>query len=101
MLKVITAIVLDSSRVFELRDQGKSNDEILKDATIVNIFNQYDLYQHITDKIADWVLNPLFYDEKAKEAILSSSQLEKYVDTYSLKDKSDVEIFKLPVSLNW
>ncbi len=82
-----------SNRVFELRKQGKSNEEILKDATIVGIFNQYDLYQHITDEIADWVLNPLFYDEKAKAAILSSGQLEKYVGTYSLKDKSDVEIF--------
>ena len=82
-----------SSRVFELRDQGKSNAEILKDDVIVGIFKQYDLYQHITDEIADWVINPLFYDEKAKAQILSSNQLEKYVGTYSLKDKSDVEIF--------
>ncbi len=82
-----------SNRVFELRKQGKSNAEILMDDTIVGIFKQYDLYQHITDEIGDWVLNPLFYDEKAQEKILSSSQLKKYVGTYSLKDKSDVEIF--------
>ncbi len=82
-----------SNRVFALKKQGKSNKEILRDATIVGIFKQYDLYQHITDEIADWVINPLFYDEKAKEAILSPSQLEKYVGTYRLKDKSDVEIF--------
>jgi hypothetical protein len=82
-----------SSRVFELRKQGKSNKEIQMDDTIVGIFKQYDLYQHITDEIADWVINPLFYDEKAKASILSPSQLEKYVGTYSLKDKSDVEIF--------
>lgn len=82
-----------SSRVFELREQGKSNTEILKDDAIVDIFKQYDLYQYIKDEIADWVINPLFYDEKAKASILSSSQLEKYVGTYSLKEKSDVEIF--------
>ena len=82
-----------SNRVFELRKQGKSNKEILKDNVIVGIFKQYDLYQHIADEIAEWVINPLFYDEKAKASILSSSQLEKYVGTYSLKDKSDVEIF--------
>lgn len=82
-----------SNRVFELGQQGKSNEEILMDDAIVGIFKQYDLYQHITDEIADWVINPLFYDEKAKAQILSSSQLEKYVGTYSLKDKSDVEIF--------
>jgi hypothetical protein len=82
-----------SNRVFELRQQGKSNEEILLDDAIVGMFKQYDLYQHITDEIADWVINPLFYDEKAKAAILSPSQLEKYVGTYSLKDKSDVEIF--------
>ena len=82
-----------SSRVFELRKQGKSNEEILMDDAIVGIFKQYDLYQYITDEIADWVINPLFYDEKAKALILSSSQLEKYVGTYRLKDKSDVEIF--------
>jgi len=82
-----------SNRVFELRQQGKSNKEILMDDTIVAMFKQYDLYQYITDEIADWVINPLFYDEKAKTPILSSSQLEKYVGTYSLKDKSDVEIF--------
>ena len=82
-----------SSRVFELRQQGKSNEEILMDDAIVGIFKQYDLYKHITDEIADWVINPLFYDEKAKTSILSASQLEKYVGTYSLKDKSDVEIF--------
>lgn len=82
-----------SNRVFELRQQGKSNKEILMDATIVGLFKQYDLYQHITDEIADWVLNPLFYDEKAKAQLLSSSQLEKYVGMYRLKDKSDVEIF--------
>jgi len=82
-----------SNGVFELRQQGKSNKEILMDDTIVAMFKQYDLYQYITDEIADWVINPLFYDEKAKTPILSSSQLEKYVGTYSLKDKSDVEIF--------
>lgn len=82
-----------SSRVFELRNQGKSNEEILMDDAIVAIFKQYELYQYITDEIADWVINPLFYDEKAKARMLSSSQLEKYVGTYSLKDKRDVEIF--------
>lgn len=82
-----------SNRVFELREQGKSNKEILMDDEIVDIFKQYDLYQHITDEIGDWVINPLFYDEKAKASILSPSQLEKYVGTYRLKDKSDVEIF--------
>lgn len=82
-----------SKRVFELKKQGKSNKEILKDDIVVGIFKQYDLYQHITDEIADWVINPLFYDEKAKASILSPSQLEKYVGTYGLKDKSDVEIF--------
>ena len=82
-----------SNRVFELKKQGKSNKEILMDDIIVGIFKQYDLYQYITDEIGDWVINPLFYDEKAKVAILSSSQLEKYVGTYSLKDNSDVEIF--------
>jgi len=82
-----------SNRVFALRQQGKSNKEILMDEAIIGIFKQYDLYQHITDEIADWVINPLFYDEKAKNSILSSSQLEKYVGIYSLKDKSDVEIF--------
>ena len=82
-----------SNRVFELRQQGKSNEEILNDAIIVDIFKQYDLYEYIKDEIADWVINPLFYNEKAKASILSSSQLEKYVGTYRLKDKSDVEIF--------
>jgi glyoxylase-like metal-dependent hydrolase (beta-lactamase superfamily II) len=82
-----------SNRVFKLKQQGKSNKEILMDNVIVGIFKQYDLYQYITDEIADWVINPLFYDEKAKASILSSSQLEKYVGTYSLKGKSDVEIF--------
>lgn len=82
-----------SNRVFELRQQGKSNEEILMDDVIVGIFKQYDLYQYITDEIGDWVINPLFYDEKAKAQTLSSSQLEKYVGTYNLKDKSDVEIF--------
>jgi hypothetical protein len=82
-----------SNRVFELRKQGKSNEEILMDDVIVGIFKQYDLYQHITDEIADWVINPLFYDEKAKEPMISSDQLGKYVGTYSSKDKSDVEIF--------
>jgi hypothetical protein len=82
-----------SDRVFELKQQGKSNEEILGDDVIVDVFRQYDLYEHITDEIGDWVINPLFYDDKAKASILSSSQLEKYVGTYSLKDKSDVEIF--------
>lgn len=82
-----------SNRVFELKRQGKSNKEILKDEVIVGIFKQYDLYQHITDEIGDWVINPLFYDQKAKEQILSPNQLKKYVGTYSLKDQSDVNIF--------
>ena len=82
-----------SDRVFELKQEGKSNEEILMDDVIVDIFKEYDLYEHITDEIGDWVINPLFYEEKAKSSVLSPRQLEKYVGTYSLKDKSDVEIF--------
>ena len=82
-----------SKRVLELKKQGKSNKEILMDEIIVGIFKKYELYQYITHEIADWVINPIFYDAKAKEQILSASQLKKYVGTYSLKDKSDVEIF--------
>ena len=37
-----------SNRVFELRQQGKSNKEILMDDTIVGIFKQYDLYQYLS-----------------------------------------------------
>lgn len=82
-----------SNRVFELRNKGKSNAEILKDDVIVALLKKYELYQYITDEIGDWVINPLFYDEKAKARILSPNQLKKYVGTYSLKDKNDVEIF--------
>lgn len=82
-----------SSRVFQLKELGKSNQEVLMDDQIVAIFKQYDLYQYIADDVKDWVINPLFFDEKAKTHGFSFKQLERYVGTYSLKGKNDVAVF--------
>lgn len=82
-----------SNRVLELKKLGKSNKEILMDAQIIAIFNQYELYQYIKEEIGDWIISPVLFEEKAKSHILSLEQLEKYVGTYYLEGKKDVEIF--------
>lgn len=82
-----------SSRVFQLKELGKSNQEVLMDDQIVAIFKQYDLYQYIADEVKDWIINPLFFDEKAKMHRFSFKQPERYVGIYSLKGKNDIAVF--------